>query len=84
MLRDTQEQVLGTTALPSGVTGFNIFGDNPVSVAHVWQQMANRAIKINGTQYAVMPAYVGTSPGNGILLKKLVARTESTVKVKLM
>ena len=58
-----------TTALPSGVTGFNIFGDNPNSVAHVWQQAANKAIKINGVQYAVMPAYVGTTPGNGILMR---------------
>lgn len=68
-----------TTALPSGVTGFNIFGDNPVSVAHVWEQAAGKAIKINGTQYAVFPSpYVAnTAPGNGFTLRSGGAQNPS-------
>ena len=60
-----------TTALPSGVTGFNIFGDTPGGGLHVWEQCAGKAVKINGTQYAVFPSpfVPNTSPGNGIIIR---------------
>tara|TARA_B100001996_G_scaffold201803_2_gene154523 strand:+ start:13635 stop:14453 length:819 start_codon:yes stop_codon:yes gene_type:complete len=63
-----------TTALPAGVTGFGIYGDpNPWGVIEVWYEVQNLAFKVNGTQYAAIPAYNATSnaalTGNGINLR---------------
>tara|TARA_B100000965_G_scaffold49041_4_gene36042 strand:+ start:7101 stop:7910 length:810 start_codon:yes stop_codon:yes gene_type:complete len=68
-----------TTSLPAGVTGFNIYGDTPQGGSHVWSEFAGKALKINGTQYAVFPSpfVSGQTPGNGIIIRNGGAQNPS-------